>query len=40
MRNGVLLAAIELKSQSESFGNNFNNRSEEVIGSARDFWLA
>ena len=40
IRNGILLAAIELKSQSGSFGNNFNNRSEEVIGSARDFWLA
>jgi len=35
-----LLAAFELKSQVGSFGNNFNNRSEEVIGSASDLWLA
>ncbi len=40
IRDSVLLCAIELKSQSGSFGNNFNNRSEEVIGSAHDFWLA
>lgn len=40
LRDGKLLAAVELKSQSGSFGNNFNNRSEEVIGVARDFWLA
>lgn len=40
LRNGKLLAAIELKSQSGSFGNNFNNRSEEVIGVSRDFWTA
>lgn len=35
-----LAAAIELKSQVGSFGNNFNNRSEEAIGSATDFWAA
>ncbi|MFI3287442.1 MAG: PaeR7I family type II restriction endonuclease [Rikenellaceae bacterium] len=35
-----LIAAIELKSQVGSFGNNFNNRSEEAIGSACDFWTA
>lgn len=35
-----LVAAIELKSQVGSFGNNFNNRSEEAIGSACDFWTA
>lgn len=36
-----LLAAIELKSQvGPSFGNNFNNRSEEAIGSASDFRAA
>jgi len=35
-----LLAAFELKSQVGSFGNNFNNRSEEVIGSAADLWAA
>lgn len=39
-RNRELLAAIELKSQSGSFGNNLNNRSEEVLGLARDFWVA
>ena len=35
-----LAAAIELKSQSGSFGNNLNNRAEEVVGLSRDFWLA
>lgn len=35
-----LLAVIELKSQVGSFGNNFNNRTEEAIGSAVDFWTA
>ena len=40
LRDGRLIAAIELKSQSGSFGNNFNNRSEEVLGVARDFWMA
>jgi hypothetical protein len=41
MRDGVLLAAIELKSQvGPSFGNNLNNRSEEAVGSALDFWTA
>lgn len=38
---GRLVAAFELKSQvGPSFGNNFNNRSEESIGSAADFWTA
>lgn len=37
---GYLLAVFELKSQVGSFGNNFNNRSEESIGSATDFWTA
>lgn len=37
---GRLIAAFELKSQVGSFGNNFNNRSEESIGSATDFWTA
>lgn len=37
----ALIAAVELKSQvGPSFGNNFNNRSEEAIGSAIDFWTA
>lgn len=39
-RNGKLCAAIELKSQVGSFGNNFNNRSEEAIGCSTDFWTA
>jgi type II restriction enzyme len=41
MYEGVLIAAIELKSQvGPSFGNNFNNRAEEAIGTAHDFWTA
>lgn len=40
VRNNRLVAAIEMKSQSGSFGNNLNNRSEEVLGLARDFWTA
>ena len=36
-----LIAAIELKSHvGPSFGNNFNNRAEESIGTAHDFWTA
>lgn len=35
-----LVAAIELKSQVGSFGNNFNNRTEEAIGTAHDLWVA
>ena len=35
-----LLAGIEFKSQVGSFGNNFNNRTEEAIGSATDIWAA
>jgi hypothetical protein len=36
-----LLAGIEFKSQiGPSFGNNFNNRTEEAIGSATDLWAA
>ena len=36
-----LVAAIELKSQvGPSFGNNFNNRTEEAIGTALDLWTA
>ena len=38
---GMLVAAIELKSQvGPSFGNNFNNRTEEAIGNAADVWRA
>lgn len=36
-----LIAAIEFKSQvGPSFGNNFNNRCEEAIGTAHDLWTA
>jgi type II restriction enzyme len=36
-----LIAAIEFKSQvGPSFGNNFNNRAEEAIGTAVDVWRA
>lgn len=35
-----LIAVIEFKSQVGSFGNNFNNRTEEAIGSAVDLWTA
>lgn len=38
---GQLIAAMELKGQGgPSFGNNFNNRTEEAIGSATDIWTA
>ncbi len=38
---GRLIAALEFKSQvGPSFGNNFNNRTEEAIGSAYDLWTA
>jgi len=37
VKNGRLVAAIEAKSQvGPSFGNNFNNRTEEAMGSALD----
>ena len=35
-----LIAGIEFKSQVGSFGNNYNNRTEEAIGSAADIWSA
>ncbi|MCB9741545.1 MAG: restriction endonuclease [Alphaproteobacteria bacterium] len=35
-----LLAALEFKSQVGSFGNNQNNRVEEVVGLGADFWTA
>ncbi len=39
--NGQLIAALEAKSQvGPSFGNNFNNRTEEAMGSALDLWTA
>lgn len=38
---GQLIAAIELKSHiGPSFGNNYNNRTEEAIGTAHDLWTA
>jgi len=39
--DGQLVAALEFKSQrGPSFGNNFNNRCEEAIGTAQDLWTA
>jgi Restriction endonuclease XhoI len=39
--DGKLVAALEAKSQvGPSFGNNFNNRIEEAMGSALDLWTA
>ena len=39
--NGQLIAALETKSQvGPSFGNNFNNRTEEAMGRALDLWTA
>lgn len=35
-----LIAAVELKSQVGSFGNNFNNRTEEAMGSSLDILTA
>jgi len=41
VKDRTLIAAIEVKSQvGPSFGNNFNNRTEEAIGSALDLWTA
>lgn len=41
VKNGHLVAAFEAKSQvGPSFGNNFNNRTEEAMGSALDLWTA
>jgi len=38
---GQLLASIEFKSHiGPSFGNNYNNRTEESLGSATDIWAA
>jgi Restriction endonuclease XhoI len=35
-----LVAIVEFKSQVGSFGNNFNNRTEESLGNATDLWAA
>ncbi len=41
VRDGQLIMALEAKSQvGPSFGNNFNNRTEEAMGSALDLWTA
>jgi hypothetical protein len=41
VHDSQLLVALEAKSQSgPSFGNNFNNRTEEAMGSALDLWTA
>ncbi len=41
LHEGRLIAAVELKSQvGPSFGNNFNNRTEEAIGTSHDLWTA
>jgi Restriction endonuclease XhoI len=41
LNEGRLVAALEFKSQvGPSFGNNFNNRTEEAIGTAHDLWTA
>lgn len=41
LHKGRLVAALECKSQvGPSFGNNFNNRAEEAIGTALDFQVA
>jgi hypothetical protein len=41
INRGRLVAALELKSQvGPSFGNNFNNRTEEALGTALDLWTA
>ena len=41
VKDGKLLVVLEAKSQvGPSFGNNFNNRTEEAMGSAVDVWTA
>lgn len=41
IKDRKLIVAIEAKSQvGPSFGNNFNNRTEEAMGSALDLWTA
>ena len=41
LNQGRLVGALEFKSQvGPSFGNNFNNRTEEALGTALDFWTA
>jgi len=40
MNGQRLVAALEFKSQVGSFGNNYNNRTEEAIGTAHCLWTA
>lgn len=41
VHSGHLVAGLEFKSQrGPSFGNNFNNRTEEALGNATDLWTA
>ena len=41
VKDGLLILALEAKSQvGPSFSNNFNNRTEEALGSALDLWTA
>ena len=41
VHKGMLLAVVEFKSHvGPSFGNNYNNRTEEAIGGATDLWTA
>jgi len=41
VKDNSLIVAVEAKSQvGPSFGNNFNNRTEEAMGSALDLWTA
>ena len=41
IHEGHLVVAIEFKSQrGPSFGNNFNNRTEEALGNSTDLWTA
>jgi hypothetical protein len=40
VHEGRLIAALEFKSMAGSFGNNFNNRAEEAIGTGADMRLA
>jgi hypothetical protein len=40
VHRGILVAAIEMKSMGSSFGNNLNNRAEEILGQSLDFLKA
>lgn len=39
--DGRMFASVEFKAQvGPSFGNNYNNRTEEALGNATDYWAA